>query len=109
MNLGKLIKNKRTELGMTTEELGNKIGKNKTFVSRLETGKVKTIKYEMIQPLSEALGIPINVFFENINDNVAEEITATEFKKEVKDLLDKTQISDKDRSFINAIIDNIDE
>ena len=44
MNLGQFIKQKRLEKSLTMEQLGNAIGKNKAFISRLENNKVKQLK-----------------------------------------------------------------
>ena len=95
MNLGQFIKQKRLEKNLTMEQLGNMIGKNKAFISRLENNKVKTLKNDIIEPLANALSIPVIALFEgfdengNKKDNV-EEVTPQEFVFEVKELLSKT-------------------
>lgn len=95
MNLGQFIKQKRLENNLTMEQLGNAIGKNKAFISRLENNKVKTLKNDVIEPLANALGIPVIALFEgfdengNKNDSI-EEVSPTEFVYEVQKLLDKT-------------------
>lgn len=95
MNLGQFIKQKRLEKNLTMEQLGNSIGKNKAFISRLENNKVKTLKNDIIEPLASALGIPVIALFEgfdengNKKDNI-EQVTPKEFVYEVKELLGKT-------------------
>lgn len=95
MNLGQFIRQKRLEKNLTMEQLGNSIGKNKAFISRLENNKVKTLKNDVIEPLASALGIPVIALFEgfdengNKKDNV-EQVTPEEFANEVKFLLTKT-------------------
>jgi transcriptional regulator with XRE-family HTH domain len=95
MNLGQFIKQKRLEKNLTMEQLGNSIGKNKAFISRLENNKVKTLKNDVIEPLATALGVPVIALFEgfdengNKKDNV-EQVSPREFVYEVKELLDKT-------------------
>lgn len=95
MNLGQFIKQKRLEKNLTMEQLGNAIGKNKAFISRLENNKVKTLKNDIIEPLANALGIPVIALFEGFDENGykkdnIEEISSKEFVYEVKELLSKT-------------------
>ena len=95
MNLGQFIRQKRQEQNLTMEQLGKAIGKDKSFISRLESNKVKTLKNDTIEPLATALKIPIIALFEgfdengNRKDNV-EEVTPQEFVCEVRELLNKT-------------------
>ena len=95
MNLGQFIKRKRLEKGLTTEQLGNAINKNKAFISRLENNKVKTLKNDLIEPLANALDIPVIALFKgfdekgNANENVTE-LSKDEFANEIKFLLSKT-------------------
>lgn len=95
MNLGQFIKHKRLEKNLTTEQLGNAIGKNKAFISRLENNKVKTLKHDLIEPLANVLGIPVIALFEGFDEhgnakNNVEEVSPKEFAAEVIQLLNKT-------------------
>ena len=95
MNLGQFIKQKRLEKNLSMEQLGNAIGKNKAFISRLENNKVKTLKNDIIEPLANALGIPVIALFEGFDENGnkknnVEQVTPKEFVYEVKELLGKT-------------------
>lgn len=95
MNLGQFIKQKRLENNLTMEQLGNKIGKNKAFISRLENNKVKTLKSDAIEPLANALGIDVIDLFDGFDENgnkssFATEVTPEEFANEVRKLLSKT-------------------
>lgn len=97
MNLGQFIKQKRLENNLTLEQLGNAIGKNKAFISRLENNKVKTLKNDVIEPLANALGISVIALFEGFDENGnkkdnTEEVTPQEFVYKVKELLNKTTI-----------------
>lgn len=95
MNLGQFLKSKRIEKGLTMKELGEKIGKNKTFIYRIEKNNVKTLKNDVMESLADALGIPVIALFKgfdengNPTDNI-EEISPQDFLQEVKDKLDKT-------------------
>lgn len=41
MSLGQIIRNKREELNLTLDEVSNKVGYSKPYLSTIETGKVK--------------------------------------------------------------------
>lgn len=49
------IKARRLELGMTLEELGNKIGVKKATIQRYESGKIKNLKRKTIMQIAKAL------------------------------------------------------
>lgn len=111
MNLGQFIRRKRLEKNLTTEQVGNAIGKNKTFISRLENNKVKTLKHDLIEPLADVLGIPVIALFEGFdeNGNAKEncvEISREQFAQEVKELLDKTEdLSEQQKQFLINTLD----
>lgn len=95
MDLGQFIKKRREEKNMSQEQLATLIGKNKNFISRLENNKVKSLKDNMIEPLAEALSVPIWALFDGFDENgnkvEYEQITPEEFLSTVKTLLDKTE------------------
>lgn len=55
--IGDRIKQRRTELNMTMEELANKLGLSKSTIHKYESGKVQNIKRPMILKLSKVLQI----------------------------------------------------
>lgn len=57
---GEIIKKKRTEKGLTQEELGKLLGVNRAAINKWETGRVQNIKRSKILLLSEILGISPN-------------------------------------------------
>ncbi len=106
MNLGQFIRQKRLEKNLTMEQLGDAIGKNKAFISRLENNKVKTLKNDVIEPLANAFGIPVIALFEgfdengNSKDNI-QQVTPKEFAYEVRELLEKTtNLSDQQKQYL---------
>jgi transcriptional regulator with XRE-family HTH domain len=62
--VGIQIRKIREEKKMTLEELGNKINKTKSYVSKLERG-VKPISLQNLQMIAEALGIDVTDLFPN--------------------------------------------
>lgn len=57
MHVGDLIRQKRTELNMTQEQLGNLLGVNRAAINKWETGRVTNLKRETIKKLSEIFQI----------------------------------------------------
>ena len=56
---GQLIEQARKDMKMTQEELGLKIGADKSYISRIENGKTEP-KVSTFYKLIEALGLKIN-------------------------------------------------
>jgi len=48
MDLGKKIKNRRLELGLTLEEIGEMVGVGKSTVMKWETGYIENMKRDKI-------------------------------------------------------------
>ena len=57
MHVGELIRQKRTELNMTQEQLGKLLGVNRAAINKWETGRVTNLKRETIKKLSEIFQI----------------------------------------------------
>lgn len=113
MNLGQFLKHKRLEKGLTMKELGERIGKNKTFIYRLEKNNVKSLKNDIMESLANALDIPVIAFFEGFdidgNDiQKTEQVTPDEFFNEVVNILNKTEgLSDQQKKHILNTLDFI--
>ena len=57
IEIGKRIKQRREELGMTQEELGKELGLNKSTIQRYETGKIAKIKLPVIHAIAKQLRV----------------------------------------------------
>lgn len=55
MTVGKRIKLRRKELGMSADKLGELIGKNRATVFRYENGDIEKMPIDIIEPIAEAL------------------------------------------------------
>ena len=55
MTIGERIKARRIELGMSLEELGKRLGKNRTTVYRYETGYIENLPIEILEPIAAVL------------------------------------------------------
>lgn len=94
-NIGKLIKRKRLEKGLTLETVAKSVGVGKSTVSKWERGAILNMKKDKLDALSLILDIDPLVFIygsEDILNNTKEfeQITPEEFKQEVSSLLNKT-------------------
>jgi phage repressor protein C with HTH and peptisase S24 domain len=57
MSLGKIIRNKREELGLTLDEVSSRVGFSKPYLSTIETGKVNNPPSdELLRKLERVLG-----------------------------------------------------
>lgn len=57
IEIGKRIKLKREECGLTQEELGKAVDLNKSTIQRYETGKIEKIKLPVIQAIAQVLKV----------------------------------------------------
>lgn len=55
MNIGKKIKERRKELKMSADELGAKLGKNRSTIFRYENGDIENLPLDILEPIAEAL------------------------------------------------------
>lgn len=57
MDMGAKIKFHREQLGMTLEELGNRVGVGKSTVRKWEVGMIANMRRDKIAKVADALGI----------------------------------------------------
>lgn len=57
MNIGELIHNRRIELNLTLEEVGNAVGVSKSTVKKWEDGFISNMRRDKIASLSKVLHI----------------------------------------------------
>jgi len=67
----------RDAKGLKQEELSEKIGKAYNYVSRVETGRIKTVPYDVLAKLALALDVTTDdlLFVEGLNES-SEELKA---------------------------------
>ena len=74
MNVGKLILKRRTELGLTLEEVGKAVGVSKSTVKKWEDGYISNMKRDKIAQLAAVLQVnPVSFITEEEWDKAAEE------------------------------------
>lgn len=59
--LGKFIRGKRTEKGLSQRELANAAGISNAEISRLEAGKRKASSPAVLKAIAKALNVPVEV------------------------------------------------
>ena len=55
MNIGQRIKDRRKELKMSADELGAKLGKNRSTIFRYENGDIENLPLDILEPIAAAL------------------------------------------------------
>lgn len=55
MTAGLRIKQRRKDLGISADELGKRIGKNRATVFRYENGDIEKLPIDVLKPIAEAL------------------------------------------------------
>ena len=92
-DIGKLIKRKRLEKGLTLEKVAKTVGVGKSTVSKWERGAILNMKKDKLDALSLILDIDPLSFIYGISDKnkeYSEQITPKELYVEVKKLVSKT-------------------
>lgn len=83
--VGDKIKERRIELGMTQEELGNKVGVQRAAINKYEKNIVENIKRSTQEKLAEALGLSPAELFYSEDEDLQLENTYMSFAKEAQD------------------------
>lgn len=86
MTIGSKIKQARINHGWTQEELGRRVGVQKSAIAKWETGRVENIKRSSLMALAEALEISPVELIGNQKD-IDKEMSPA--KAEITELIDK--------------------
>lgn len=55
MNIGQRIKQRRKELRMSADELGARLGKDRSTIYRYEKGEIENLPLDILEPIAKAL------------------------------------------------------
>lgn len=55
MNIGYRIKQRRKELGMSADKLGEILGKDRSTIYRYEKGDIENLPLDILEPIAKAL------------------------------------------------------
>ncbi|WP_298436613.1 helix-turn-helix transcriptional regulator [Geobacter sp.] len=84
--IGEAIRRRRKELGLSQEQLSEKVGVSYQQIQRYENGS-SMLNVENLQRIARALSLPVTAFFETPRANVAAEPAMPYESKEEKTLL----------------------
>lgn len=56
MKIGQRIKERRKDLKMSADELGKKLGKDRSTIYRYEKGDIENLPLDILEPIANALG-----------------------------------------------------
>ena len=87
-NIGKLIHDRRKELGISSVVLANRIGVSQSTISRWESGQIKDIKRAQIYLLSKYLYIPIDTLLGLSEKTETEDLRLVKAKLDIIDLIE---------------------
>ena len=109
MNLGQLIRSERKARSLTQGQLAEMVGVSTNTISKYERNIIENIGKDKVIALSKLLDIPTIAFIEAIDEKEIqkEQITPREFQYEVKELLDRTIIDEKEKALIEQTLDFI--
>lgn len=57
MNVGERIKERRQYLGMSVDELADKLGKNRATIYRYESAEIENLPLNILEPLAKVLDV----------------------------------------------------
>lgn len=107
MTIGEKIKARREELNMTTEELGQLIGVQRSAISKYEKGKVD-LKAKQIQAIAKALDISPYALLADDEDENTQRLEALHQDPRLGLLFDRTRkMSKADVDFMLQMTDRI--
>ena len=87
MNIGKRIKQRRKELGMSADKLGEILGKDRSTIFRYEKGDIENLPLDILQPIAKALNTtPTYLMGWEDKKSTPDEQTLTEGEKMLLDL-----------------------
>lgn len=84
--IGALIRKRRKELGLSQEQLSEKVGVSYQQIQRYENGG-SMLNVENVQRVAHALAVPVSFFFASIQPGIAAEPPTTYSSSEEKHLL----------------------
>lgn len=109
----------RKQKKMTLEELGNKVGVTKQTMQRYESGEIKSIPYDKIVSLADALDVTPTELMgwsatpseeDNLTPGMAHTLSALTRDRVAAEHIEKVlQLDEKDKTIIYSMIDTLFE
>jgi len=73
VHVGKRIRHRRWMVGMTQQQLGDKVGIKFQQIQKYETG-MNRVSASRLWDIAAALEVPINFFFEGVDENATDQL-----------------------------------
>ena len=83
MTIGSRIKNRRKSLKMSADELGKRLGKDRSTIYRYEKGDIENLPLDILEPIANALGTTPQYLMGWDNEKTATEGGLSESKKQL--------------------------
>lgn len=94
-NVGKVIRDRREELHLSLQKVGNHVGVNRSTLCRWESGEIKGIKSSHIYRLCEILHLPVEALLDlNAKVTIEDANVVIERNKVIECLNDIKNIED---------------
>lgn len=97
MKVGERIKKRRKELGMTVDELAERVGKSRATVYRYENGSIEKLPLEVVTPFAEALDLNPGYLMGWTDDPKEKRFYMTFQRKHFTDIVDKAVVEKLER------------
>ncbi len=88
VHVGKRIRHRRWMVGMTQQQLGDKVGIKFQQIQKYETG-MNRVSASRLWDIAAALEVPINFFFEGVDENATDQKSTTDLKNKGDLLADR--------------------
>lgn len=102
MIVGKRIKQRRKELGISADELGKKLGKDRSTIYRYEKGDIENMPLDILEPIATALKTTPQFLMgweevQKNNDAIVDIVARLRSDDVFFDVVDKLNTFDKDK------------
>lgn len=98
VHVGKRVRHRRWLIGMTQQQLAERVGIKFQQIQKYETG-ANRISASRLWDIADALEVPVSFFFEGLEDEQAVEKTADDKKMIPADLMGDKEALDLVRSY----------
>lgn len=111
MDVGKRIKKIRTDIGMSADQLAEKLGKNRSTIYRYESGDIENMPIDVLQPIADALNTtPAHLMgwdVEEINEVSSIQEDASSYSDSSEEYLKNVMLEISEMGFTNSEIQRI--
>lgn len=111
-DIGKKINKRRIELGLSIDELAEKIGKNRATIYRYENGNIEKLPSAIILPLANALKVTPAYLLNWENEETQDFVNNTNIVTVIgrdNTGLKRYEISDKEKKILENLLDTLKE